>query len=625
MIDIDLLDRAVAEQRFADATPCFYELMLALTAQGHLPLSQIVASSQDSLASDDALVKRLAAGIHALFVAPDSDISVPDYDALMSWQIVLSQIFYLAGQASADVAIEALLAQVSGQVSGGMTMKLFLLFGTESAMTAQLYPLFMQNPELLLNTCMTQVWGCSGTEQSCKNREWAYAQIPTLFEALPAPNYPMFKIHGYFMHCSYGFAGNKHALKQSLNRLVQTKLRTLNYSANPPLLNPHVVKAQAMRAGKDKKVLLVVLEMLNLNHSVYRVLGKSLRALKQNYTLVAVAWPGYVTMGDDFFDETITLSATGDNYCAQDMLDIAAAYKPVAVYYPSLGMTPWAIYHSNLRLAPVQFTAVGHGASSFATEIDYFLIESDIAGDASTYSEKVVALKPGDMPFYLPTQVRYPKRTQKSNPPEVLKIACSASSMKLNFKLLQICRNVVGKYAGTTDRIEFHFFVMSHGTGLSAQSYKKLIQCYLPEATIHLTKDFQSYVNELAAMHISVSPFPYSGMNTVIDYAMLGIPGIRMQGPQVHEMIEAGMWRRMGMPEWTIANDEAAYEAALCRMIDSPALWHTMSQQLQKEERWKVFFNGDAMKFVMAVDQMIAQHGAERQAGGMLTPFKIIG
>lgn len=608
MIDIDVLDQAVQDNRFADAGACFRELMQALTAHGHLPLRQIVASSQDSHASDEALAKRLATSMHALFVAPDSDISVPDYDALMSWQIVLSQIFYLAGQGSADVTIEALLAQSGGHVPASMTMKLFLLFGTESAMSAQLHSLFMQNPELLLNTCMTQVWGSSGTEQSCENREWAYAQIPLLFEALPAPNYPNFKIHGYFMHCSYGFAGNKHALKQSLNRLVQTKLQALNYSAKPPEQNPYLVKAQKIRAKQDKKVMLVVLEMLNLNHSVYRVLGKSLRALKQNYTLVAVAWPGYVTMGDDFFDETITLSAMGENYCAQEMFDIAAAYKPVAVYYPSVGMTPWAIYHSNLRLAPVQFTAVGHGASSFATEIDYFLIESDIAGDASTYSEKLVTLKPGDMPFYLPSQVHYPKRAPKSENPEVLKITCSASSMKLNFKLLQICRNVAEKYNGTSQKIEFHFFVMSHGTGMSAQSYKKLIQSYVPAATIHLTKDFQSYVNELAAMHISVSPFPYSGMNTVIDYAMLGIPGIRMQGPQVHEMIEAGMWRRMGMPEWTIVDDEAGYEAALYRLIDTPGLRQTMSHQLQMEERWKVFFNGDAMKFTMAVDQMIARH-----------------
>lgn len=607
-IDIDILDQAVQEQRFADAGLHFRELMQALTAHGHLPLSQIVASSQDGHASDEALAKRLAAILHAMFVVHDVDTNVPDYDALMSWQIVLSQIFYLAGQSSADTEIEALLAQSNGQVSGALTMKLFLLFGTESAMAARLLPLLQQNPELLLNTCMTQVWGCSGTEQSCNNREWAYALIPQLFDVLSAPNYPMFKIHGYFMHCSYGFAANKHALKASLNRLLHTKLLALNYSASPPHLNPYVAQAQTIRAGKDKKVMLVVLEMLNPSHSVYRVLGKSLRALKQNYLLVAVAWPGYVTMAGDFFDEVITLSGAGHNYCAQDMLDIAAAYKPIAVYYPSLGMTPWAIYHSNLRLAPVQFTAVGHGASSFATEIDYFLIESDIAGDASTYSEKVVALKPGEMPFYLPSQIQYPNRKPKNMNPEVLKIACSASSMKLNFKLLQICRNIAEKYKNAAQKVEFHFFVMSHGTGMSAQSYKKLIQSYLPDATIHLTKDFQSYVHELAAMHISVSPFPYSGMNTVIDYAMLGIPGIRMQGPQVHEMIEAGMWRRMGMPEWTIVDDEAAYEAALCRMIDDPQLWQTMSQQLLREERWKVFFNGDAMKFVMAVDQMIAQH-----------------
>lgn len=615
MIDIDNLALAIAEQRYVDADWCFRDLMEALNASGHMPVSNSVMSTRLGATDDALLVSQLAHTIADLFSAPESQIKVPDYDALMSWQITLSQIFNLAhfqGTANADSVIESMLAysdlHSQGGLSGSTAIKLNLLFGTESALAERLQPILEQNPELFLNTCMMHVWGCSGSVQSCANREWAYVKIPHLFAALDSPSYPVLKIHGYFMHSSYGFASNKHALKASLNRLLQKKFQAAPLLSSPAEVNPHHAKALLHNQVTGKKVMLVMLEMLNEVHAVYRVLGKSLLALKQNYTLVAVAWPGYVNVPAGFFDELITLSAMGDNFCAQEVIDIAAAYKPAAVYFPSLGMTPWAIYHSNMRLAPVQFTAVGHGASSFATEIDYFLIESDIAGDASTYSEKVIALKPGDMPFYPPTQIRYPKRVHTFQKPEVLKITCSTSSMKLNYKLLQICQNVAEKYSNTSQKIEFHFFVMSHGTGMSAQSYKKLILSYLPAATIHLTKDFQSYVNELAAMHISVSPFPYSGMNTVIDYAMLGIPGIRMQGPQVHEMIEAGMWRRMGMPQWTIVDDEVTYEAALCRMIDNPALWQTLSAQLQNEERWKVFFNGDAMKFVMAVDQMIAQH-----------------
>ena len=52
MMDIDDLDRAVQEGRLADAGVCFAALMQTLTAQGHLPLSQIVLSSQDRFASD---------------------------------------------------------------------------------------------------------------------------------------------------------------------------------------------------------------------------------------------------------------------------------------------------------------------------------------------------------------------------------------------------------------------------------------------------------------------------------------------------------------------------------------------------------------------------------------------
>ncbi len=617
MFDIEKLNVALQKQLHDDASSAFVELMRVIDKNSHEPLSNSVFSSSSVDLNDDELIHYVAQSVHELFVNPEVQINIPGYDALMVWQITLSNLFYLAESPTPDSAIESILKQTNGHVSSANVLKLCLLFSTETNLTAKLEPILQSNPELLLNVCMSLVWGSSGTVQSCANREWAYAQIPTLFEKLEAPNFPTYKIHGFFMHSSYGFAANKHALKLHLNQQLHKKIAAAQLQITPAAQNSYSAQANACiqksinAAGQTKKVILVNLEFLNTKHSVYRVLGKSLLALKQKYTLVGVAWPGYVHIDDDFFDDLITLSATGDLYCAQEIMDIAAAYQPVAVYYPALGMSPWAIYHSNMRLAPVQFAAIGHGASSFATEIDYFVIESDIAGDHSTYSEKVMAVKPGAMPFYPPNDIHYPRRENHWADDAVLNIVCSASSMKLNYKLLQICQNVAKKYADSTHQIAFHFFVATHGEGMSAQSYRKLISSYLPDATIHLSKSFQDYVNALSEMHISVSTFPYSGMNTVIDYAMLGIPGIRMQGPQVHEMIEAGMWRRMGMPEWTIVNDEQAYEAALCRLIETPGLRQTLGQQLQYEERWKVFFDGDASQFVDAVDTMIANHTAQ--------------
>ena len=617
MFDIEKLNVALKNHLYEEASSAFVELMRVIEKNGHVPLSQSVFSSRSVDLKDEELIQHVAQSVHELFVNPEVQINIPGYDALMAWQITLSNLFYLAESPTPESAVESILKQTNGIVSSANVLKLCLLFSTESTQTETLAPILQTNPELFLNVCMSLVWGCSGTAQSCANREWAYAQIPSLFEKLEAPNFPTYKIHGFFMHSSYGFAANKHALKAYLNQQIQRKIASANLQNTPKTQNSYTAQANACMqksfdaVGCSKKIILVNLEFLNTTHSVYRVLGKSLLALKQNYILVGVAWPGYVHIDDDFFDDFITLSAAGDLYCAQEIMDIAAAYQPVAVYYPALGMSPWAIYHSNMRLAPLQFAAIGHGASSFATEIDYFVIESDIAGDHSTYSEKVIALKPGAMPFYPPIDIHYPRRDNHWADDAVLNIVCSASSMKLNYKLLQICQNVAKKYADSTHQIDFHFFVATYGEGMSAQSYRKLIASYLPDATIHLSKSFQDYVNALSEMHISVSTFPYSGMNTVIDYAMLGIPGIRMQGPQVHEMIEAGMWRRMGMPEWTIVNDEQAYEAALCRLIETPGLRQTLGQQLQHEERWRVFFDGDATQFVDAVDAMIANHTAQ--------------
>jgi hypothetical protein len=344
---------------------------------------------------------------------------------------------------------------------------------------------------------------------------------------------------------------------------------------------------------------MVLLENFNPHHSVYRVLGKSLLACKEHFTLVAVAWPGYVkALPDDFFDVTITLSGTGDDYCLDEVVEAARQYRPDAVYYPSLGMAPWTIYYSNVRLAPVQFCAIGHGASSQATEVDYFLIEADIAGDPLTYSEKLVRLPPGAMPFYPPSWVEYRPRAAVV-PPNTVHIVCCASFIKLNWRFLALCRRLDQRYrAGEqTLNVKFSFFVGAASEGLEGEVCRRLILDYLPDAVVHFHQPFQIYLDKLAEMDISLSPFPFGGMNGVMDSARLGVVGVCMEGPQVHEAFDGGMWRRMGMPEWLIAHDEAEYESAVIRLIEHPEERLELGKTLVQGETWKTFFDGDASVF----------------------------
>ena len=94
-------------------------------------------------------------------------------------------------------------------------------------------------------------------------------------------------------------------------------------------------------------------------------------------------------------------------------------------------------------------------------------------------------------------------------------------------------------------------------------------------------------------------------MNGIIDCATLGVVGVCMQGPQVHEAFDGGMMRRMGMPEWLIANNEEQYEAAVCRLIDDDAERFAIRDDLIKSKRYLNFFNGDASIFANYVKKLV--------------------
>ena len=57
------------------------------------------------------------------------------------------------------------------------------------------------------------------------------------------------------------------------------------------------------------------------------------------------------------------------------------------------------IFTASLRFAPLQLTALGHGASTQSPWVDYFAVDEDFVGDQSTFSEKIIALPVDAMPI----------------------------------------------------------------------------------------------------------------------------------------------------------------------------------------------------------------------------------
>ena len=116
MFDIEKLNVALQKQLHDDASNAFVELMRVIDKNSHEPLSYSVFSSNSVGFTDDELIQYVAQSVHELFVNPEVQINIPGYDALMVWQITLSNLFYLAESPTPDSAIESILKQTNRHV-----------------------------------------------------------------------------------------------------------------------------------------------------------------------------------------------------------------------------------------------------------------------------------------------------------------------------------------------------------------------------------------------------------------------------------------------------------------------------------------------------------------------------
>jgi len=613
-IELEKLERLIVTGDFLAASNYFHEILLFLLSDGGASLATLL-KAPGAPENFSQLLIRLCSAIGQVIVRPEFEASIPNLETLVLYQSILSKIFGLTPFVSTDYIVKELLqADENGIISSSNLLKAFLIFSTESNLTKHFQYIGRQNPDLYAATCLMMIWACTGSEQSCANREWAYGELNILLNEKTPPSLPLGLIHGFFMHSSYGFSRQKHELKRSINQIIQKSLPTYpNDSSRLKLSSEKLTQdnEQSQIIHFQKPVLLVILEYFHPQHSVYRALGASLQACKEYFTLVAVAWPDHVLqLPNDFFDIQITLSGTKPNYCLDELFGIVSQYQPVAVYYPSIGMSPWTIYYSNVRLAPVQFTTIGHAASTFAAEIDYFLVEEDISGDPDTYSEKLICLPIGSMPFYPPISIEYyPRLLSHSDTLEqkIIHIGCCSTLIKLNSHLLLLCQRLDRKYQSLPNgkKVTFTFFLQIRYEGITVEFLRQLILRYLPNATIYVDLPFQVYLDKLALMDIAISPFPYGGMNGIIDCATLGVVGVCMQGPQIHEAMNCGMMRRMDMPEWLIANDEEQYEIAVSRLIDNDEERFGIKNDLIMNKKYLNFFNGNSAVFANHVKKIV--------------------
>ncbi|MGE7993440.1 peptide transporter [Pseudomonas sp. NPDC089554] len=509
------------------------------------------------------VLTRLTCAISALFSDPQFQVSPTGFEQLINFQRWLSALFAASPFINADHILRALNLHGQGsqrfEVAPAQLVKFCLLYSAESQLPLDVELLWQQDPALALALFMALLSPrFLGTPAAHSKREALLAWLPQRLDTLDSlDQLPLAIIHDVYMHCSYADLPERHRIKRSICRLIERKLAAegiASLSAKP-----------AERSVKPR--MLVVLEWFSGAHSIYRTHSRTLEAARQHFELWAVGYANNVdTLGREVFEHFIELKAPDDLLaCVRQVRQLAEELRPQVLYMPSVGMFPLTLFIANLRLAPLQVAALGHPATTGSRHVDYISVEEDFVGDPDCFSERLLLL-PSDGQPYRPSAIEVQITPRERIDQQEVAIAVAATTMKLNPGFLRACQQIAERtLAQHGKRVRFHFLV-GQAQGLLYPQLQRLIQRYLGDALVHPHQPYPQYLATFERCDLFLSPFPFGNTNGIIDAFTLGLPGVCKTGAEVFEHIDEGLFRRAGLPDWTITHTPEAYIEAAVRM-----------------------------------------------------------
>ncbi|MBE8614372.1 cobalt ABC transporter permease [Morganella morganii] len=569
---------------------------------GHWGEFERYAPGQTRQVIDRHVCTRIAGAVTTLFSRPSFIISDSGFYHLMGFHRWLALIFAVSGYGNGDHIIR--------NISGGMVTPLTLNARNLQVFCLSYYPdsqiplqsesLWQYDRRTVAALFFSLLSGrVLPTQTAHEKREQLLVWFPEKLQELGSLEHvPVSVLHDVYMHCSYADLPQKHEIKRTINKLLRQQM-----------LDEGKVDLPAPREKRRKPVILVIIEWFTCQHSVWRTHSESLKALRSRYVLEGVSLPGTTDeITTTVFDVCHQIS--GEDVVGQ-VYTLAEKLRPDMVYFLGVGMFPHTIYLSNLRLAPLQIVGLGHGASTFATCVDYFVVDEDFVGDKNSFSEKVEALPVGAQPFVPPSKTEWqrPMRVPyKQRPPESpLRVAVCASVMKINPGFLSVLAQI-----RTQSCVPVQFcFYMGFAQGLTFCYLRDVICTVLPDAEVNPHLSIQAYQQALNSCDMFVNPFPYGNMNGVVDVICQGLPGICLTGPELHTHIDGGLFRRLGLPEQWIAENYSDYIAEAVRLAESHDEREQWQALLLSENRENILFDGHPEWFEQAVTRLYSQgeHG----------------
>ena len=534
---------------------------------------------------------RVAVAMSELFSDPQLDISEGGAQRFFSLQRWINMIFASSPFVNADHVLQTYnrnpdktnLSDFHLDSARSSLIKFCILYLPESNINVNLDALWNLDPELCASLCFAlQSPRFIATDQAFSKRSTILQWFPEKLATIEnLNNVPSAISHDVYMHCSYDIAENKHWVKKALNQVIRRHLLQGGWTDRD-------VTKLGERDGKP--VMVVLLEHFHSSHSIYRTHSTSMIAARERFYLIGVGNDAVDEAGRAVFDEFHVLEGNNVVSKLDNLKDICEKSGAAIFYMPSIGMDLTAIFASNTRLAPVQVIALGHPATTHSDFIEYVIVEDDYVGSEKCFSEQLLRLPKDALPYVpsalAPQHVEYRLREN----PEVVNIGIASTTMKLNPYFLAALKAIRDR---ANVKVHFHF-ALGQSSGVTHPYVERFIKSYLGnDGTAYPHAPYDQYLRILHNCDMMVNPFPFGNTNGIIDMVTLGLVGVCKTGAEVHEHIDEGLFKRLGLPEWLIANTVDEYVERAIRLAENHQERLELRRHIIENNGLQTLFTGD--------------------------------
>lgn len=413
------------------------------------------------------------------------------------------------------------------------------------------------------------------TKQQTQNKK-ALISISNYYEDMKFPGYHATNMSLAWMYCSYLHWNKKHELKKTINKLYvrwMTEKRLIETKPTRP------------RLTKPKPTLVIFAEVFSDNHAMFRCHGASAAVLKSRFrTILITDLTGLSPTKRSLFSKTIQLDSSAR--CVDKNLRKIRGLYPDIIYYPSIGMNRNAIYLCNLRLAPIQLMSMGHPASSFSKEMDYVVVNNDLRPDPACFSEKIIHRRQSAGYAKVPHWTRQKLAPSTVPPTGKLRVGILGYLPKVTFEFLQLC---LALEKNCSNGLEFHFF--PNNVTVDFHGFKRCVTSMLSSSIFHAHTTYGKYMNEVNALDMVLTTFPFGNTNGTVDALLARKPILALDGPEPHSKTDPRLLRKVGAPEEMITNSLQDFYATALNWLSNPAKLDQVTQAIEQLDIEGILFS----------------------------------